>query len=191
MTKFIIVTCVCICYFALSCNSQNQTPGSYKYFNNVSKEKNKIIQNEIVDSIKVFIETKQEPFHPNENDSLTHIYIDTILYSPNNNKYASFIITKNSDDKLLNKGNADEYHYNAYLFIGKLKADFNVKDLTWVDAHSLVMYKSIKEASLRIREVYFKEITDRKNLANESTFKYNIDDVRFWDSPIWQKYYNK
>ena len=189
MTKALILLLWCLCYFVLGCNTRNPTPDNYKYFNSVSKEQYQRSQAEIKDSIETLIKGKHDPFQPTENDSLTEIYIDTILYGPNKDKYASFIITGNSNDKLIDKGKKEEYHYNAFCFIGKLTTDSTIKDLTWVNAHSLVRYKSLKEVSFRIREIYFKEITMRTNLEDKSTFKYNFDDSRFWDGPIWHKYY--
>ena len=111
----------------------------------------------------MLIEKKQGPFYPSEYDSLTVITVDTILYSPNKDKYATFIIAKNSNEKLPDKGSRNDYHYNAYCFIGKLTGDHMVKGLTWINAHSLVVYKSLEEAS---------------------------SEIRFWNGPVWDRYYN-
>lgn len=108
--------------------------------------------------------------------------IDTFLYSPSNDKYAAFIITENPNNKLLDRGNEAGDHYNAYCFIGKLNRDSGVEDLTWINAYIFVRYKTLSEASSLIREEYFKGLT-------LSAFKYNMDDIRFWNGPIWEKYY--
>jgi hypothetical protein len=188
MTKIKTILFCWLCSF-LSCNSHNSTPENYKYHTIVSSKRYGHDQNTLRDSIEVLIKENQEPFHPHEDDSLTNVFIDTILYSPKNDKYATFIITKNSDEKLPDKGKRNEFHYNAFCFIGKLNADSTIKDLTWISAHIVVRYKSLQAVSSRIRQIYFNEIATRKNLAAESTFKFNFDDIRFWDGPLWQKYY--
>ena len=179
----------CLCYIGLSCNSQNPTPDGYKYSNSVSKAQYQKYLAELDDSIETLIKGRQGPFYPDQNDSSTKIFIDTILFSPKNDKYATFVITKNRNSKLPERESDTGTHYNAYCFIGMLHSDSSIQDLSWISAHILVRYKTLSEASFRIREVYFKELTSRKDFNNEGIFKYNFDDIRFWNGPIWQKYY--
>lgn len=172
-------------------NAQNLTPKKYKYYDTVSSD---VYQKHIMilkDSIRNLINTKQEPYYQKENDSATEIFIDTILYSPQKDKIAAFVITQNTNDKLIDKGNAGEFHYAAHCFIGRLNNNYYVRDITWVRGYNLSNYKSFKDASKRIREIYFKELTERTNAKGESTYKYNLDDVRFWDGPLWKKYYDE
>ena len=176
-------------YFLSSCTYQIPTPDKYKYIDTVSKVQYERNKAELMDSIKVLIKTKGGPYYPDENDSSTGIFVDTILYSPNKEKYASFIITKNSNAKLLDKGKPNEYHYNADGFIGRLDRNLDIKDLSWINAYSFILNKSLNEASYGIREMFFKEITTRKDLGGESIFKNNLDDIRFWDGPLWHEYY--
>jgi hypothetical protein len=189
MTKVPVILFCFVWYFAIGCNSPNDTPANFKYHDTISRSQHKQNSEELKDSIKVLIREKQGPFYPKEYDSLTEIFVDTILYSPNNRKYASFIITKNSNDKLLDRGSKNEFHYNAFCFIGKLTSESKIGDLTWVNAQILVRFETYTEVSNLIRHAYFREITTRTNLAGESTFKYNFDDIRFWDGPVWKKYY--
>jgi hypothetical protein len=107
------------------------------------------------------------------------------LYSPEKDKFAFFIITKNSNDKLLSRGKRNEFHYNAHCFIGYLNDDYKIHEIIWVIGYNLSNYDNLEETSKRIREIYFKELTARTNNDVESTYKYNLDDVRFWDGPLW------
>jgi hypothetical protein len=162
---------------ALNCNSQKVTPNEYKYSNDVSPGiyKSDIIT--ISDSIRNRIKSKEDPYFQTENDSLTEIIIDTILYSPKNDKFAFFAISKNSNDKLLDKGDKNEFHYAAHCFIGHLDSNFKILDIAWLRGYNLADYKTLESTS------------KRTNSKGESTYKYNLDDVRFWDGPLWHVYY--
>jgi hypothetical protein len=189
MTRYQTVFIIFYYCLALNCNSQNVTPNKYKYFNTVSLEIYKSNIETISDSIRNRIKSKQDPYYQTENDSLTEIIIDTILYSPKKDKFSFFVINKNSNDKLLDKGNKNEFHYDAHCFIGHLGSGYKIEDMTWLRGHSLSNFKTLEGTSKRIREVYFREITERTNSKGESTYKYNLDDVRFWDGPLWHVYY--
>lgn len=91
----------------------------------------------------------------------------------------------------MDKGSKNEVHYTTHCFIGHLNNDYDVQDITWVRGYNLSNYKSFEDASKRTREVYFKELTERTNAEGESTYKYNLDDIRFWNGPLWKKYYDE
>jgi hypothetical protein len=175
-------------FIFFSCNAQTGTPEQYKNKNNVSPNIYQNISQKILDSVKSRIFKKEDPYYPSENDSLTEVFVDTILFSPSMDKIAFFVITKNSNDKLLDKGDKNDFHFTAYSFLGHLDSIHNITNLLWVSGFSLFNYKSKIATSNRIRDVYFKEITKRTNTKGESTYKYNFDDVRFWSGPVWTKY---
>jgi hypothetical protein len=187
--KLPTISFLLICVITFGCNSQNVTPNRYKNINTVGLEQYKKNIDEIADSIRSRIKSKEDPYYESEYDSLTEIIIDTILFSPANDKLAFFVITKNSNDKLLEKGNKNEFHYNAHCFIGHLNKDGLIEDMSWIRGHSLFNFRNIKNISKRIREVFFNEMTERTNLNGGSTYKYNFDYVRFWNGPIWNVYY--
>jgi hypothetical protein len=179
-----------ICTFIYGCGiAQNRTPEKYQYISIVNEgiyQKNKIA---LVDSIHVMIKRNIDPYNSVENDLETKIFVDSILYSPQGDKIAFFVLTGNSNDKLIHKGNKSEFHYDAHCFIGHINKDYQLLDMTWLRGHNLSNYQSLKDASNRIREVYFKELILRRNSKGESTYKYNLDDVRFWNGPLWDKYF--
>jgi hypothetical protein len=178
--------------FFISCKNkaQNITPGEFRYYTKVNPEIYEKNTKALIDSIKILIRYKSEPYNIKEDDSLTGIFVDTILYSPKYDKIAFFIITKNSNDKLLDKGSKDEFHYNANCFIGQLDSQKNIIVFGNIIEHSLFNFDNQKSTSDRIREVYFKEINMVTNLEGKSVYKYNFDDVRFWDGPVWDSYFH-
>ena len=103
------------------CGSRNNTP-AYKSEGIDTTDYAKQLAS-LKDSIKGFITTKQGPYYPKEFDKETEIFIDTLLLSPQKNKMAFLVITKNSNDKLAEKGEANQYHFDASCFIGKLLSD--------------------------------------------------------------------
>lgn len=140
------------------------------------------------------IKSRTEPYHSSENDNETMILIDTILYSPNLNKIAFFVITKNSNQKfeLLGGGElpeypSDQFHFDAYCFLGEKKDPETKYHLAWMRVLNISNFHSYEEASQRIRSKYFNELASIQNREGESIYKYNLDDRRFWIGPAWEK----
>jgi hypothetical protein len=185
MTKWTI-SLIHAFFLLYSCSdAQNITPRKYQNHFIVKQEIYDRHKFSLQDTIRKLIEEKDGPYYPIENDSLTQIFIDTILYSPSKNKLAFFVITKNSNDKLLSGGNKNEYHFDAHCFIGYLDSDYKINSITWVIGYNLSNYKTYEEVSARIKQIYFKELSTRTNNKDESTYKYNFDDIRFWEGPLW------
>jgi len=171
---------VLLVILCISCQVSNTTPEKYKYKTTVSSVLYSNHKNILTDSIRLYIDEKRKAYYPKENDSLTEIVIDTIVYSPNRDRAAFFVITKNSNDKLLSKGSKDEFHYDAHCFIA-LFDSINFKNVNWLSAHNLTNYTTHQKTSERIREIYFKNFK-----GSQGIFKYNLDDVRFWkDINVW------
>jgi hypothetical protein len=144
---------------------------------------------DIKDSIKVFIATRQGPYYSKEFDERTEIFIDTLLLSPRKDKMVFLVITKYSNNKLLEKSDTNQYHFDASCFIGKLLNNERW-DIAWLRALNVTRYKSLQEASERIREFYFIEFkTIEEDESKKSLYKYNISEKQFWDGPVWEKYF--
>jgi len=137
----------------------------------------------LYDTISNAVINRRMAYYPKENDSLTEVIIDTILYSPHKDKLAFLVITKNSNDKLLGGGNKNEFHFDAHCFLG-LISNWNVNDISWLEVYNLSNYTDLKWTSERIREVYIKEL-------GGGVLKYNLDDIRFWDNSYWLQIYDK
>lgn len=80
-----------------------------------------------------YLDAHEKSFHSNEYFDSTIIIIDTILYSPNFNKLATFVITKNPTYRLISPNETYRWYYNAYCYLGmrdSLTDTFNLKWLT-------------------------------------------------------------
>ncbi len=171
---------ILLAILCVSCQASNTTPEKYENKTTVSNELYSMHKSILIDTIRLYINERRKAYHPKENDSLTGIVIDTIVYSPNKDKAAFFVITKNSNDKLLNKGSKDEFHYEARCFIALLDSTA-FKSIRWFSAYNLTNYSTHKGTSTRVRAGYFKNFKGSQEL-----FKYNLDDIRFWgDENVW------
>lgn len=180
--KKISLLCCFFYNFCYGCNiTADTTPIKYKNLTTISRDIYKTHKLVLADNIKILINNKEEPYYSKENDSLTEIFIDTILYSPQKDKIAFFVITKNSNDKLLGGGDKNKYHYDAHCFTGNLNKSFYIENLKWLRVYNLSRYPNFKKARNRIREIHFKEFAGR----GSSKLKYNLDDIRFWESSVW------
>jgi hypothetical protein len=138
------------------------------------------------DSIKHLVTEKRLAYYPKENDLNTEIIIDTILYSPKKDKAAFFVITKNSNDKLLSRGNKNQFHYDAHCFTAYLKGDSTFNGINWISASSINNFSTLEKTTFRIKEMFFKDFSKRQDVNDSSMYKYNLDDIRFWDGPVWK-----
>ncbi len=188
MMKVCFLTTFTLYNFCYGCtgNASDTTPVIYRNNTQVAPHIYKVHQKILKDSIQHFINNKSLAYYPKENDLFTEIIIDTILYSPKKDKAAFFVITKNSNDKLLSGGNKNEYHYNAHCFTVFLKGDSTFNGIDWISTSSISNFYTFEKTSFRIKEMYFKDFNKRQDVDGNSMYKYNLDDVRFWDGPVWK-----
>ncbi|MDR6943896.1 hypothetical protein [Mucilaginibacter pocheonensis] len=127
-------------FIVFSCGDKNYriTPEEFKNRVEVDKKVYLKDKEQIYQIIQKMINDKTEPFDaPKEYDQNTQIMVDTIIYNQDQNRLITFIINKNSTDKLLKKENKERYYYNSNYFFclkdtqGKIKifefSNFNLK----------------------------------------------------------------
>ena len=159
------------------------TPEKYRYVNSFLLEDYEQDSLRIVHQIRQMIDGNRRPYYSDGYDSLTEIYVDSILYSPAKDKIAVFVIAKNSNDKLLTRGDPLEFHYNANCFIGE-KSTTNW-EVRWFQKMNFPYYRNYEKVSRKIRFRYFNNLVEFKGQNGNSHYKYNLDDIRFWDGPVW------
>jgi|LakMenEpi03Aug12_release.lakeMendotaPanAssembly.Ray.scaffolds.fasta_scaffold196643_2 hypothetical protein len=188
MIKVCFFIAFTLCNFCYGCagTASDTTPIKYRNNTQVPLHIYKVHQEILKDSIKHLIKEKSLAYYPKENDLFTEIIIDTILYSPKKDKAAFFVITKNSNDRFLSGGNKNEYHYNAHCFSVYLKGDSTFNDIYWIRASNISNFYTLENTSFRIKEMYFKDFSKRQDVNDNSMYKYNLDDIRFWDGPVWK-----
>lgn len=135
-----------------------------------------------------FLLLKQEDFFHNKAyfDS-TQLIIDSILYSPDFNKLAVFVITKNPTHRQLVPDNNYDWYYDATCYLGVRQND--TISLSWIGPSFTNSYDRSELSSI-IRDSYFTDFAT-KDTAGLHTYKYNLNDTRFWGCSIWKEIEDK
>lgn len=176
--------------FLYSCDGMKQKKYTPKEFLNhtvIKKEEYSKDSIEIVNQLKGFL-LKQEDFFNNKAyfDS-TQLIIDSIIYSPDFNKLAVFVITKNPVNRQLVQNKNYDWYYDATCYLGLRKND--TISLSFIGPSFTNSYNKSELSSI-IRDSYFTDFST-KDTAGLLTYKYNMNDVRFWDCTIWKEIENK
>lgn len=170
----------------VGCSSDDTTPGEFKNKTTVSDSAYAQDSLYFSNQIMSFIKEEKSAFYPKSYDHLTSkVYIDTILYSPSKLKAAFFAIIKNSNSKLLVSDNPDGFHFNAKCFLARRDSLSNNWDLKWFRIMNINRYSDYEEISKQIRKRYFVDLEKIDSEDGTSRYKYNLNDVRFWDGPAW------
>ncbi|WP_018615977.1 hypothetical protein [Segetibacter koreensis] len=159
------------------------TPKEFLNKTEVVKEKYRRDSMEILRQLKKELSHHEGFFYSKEFFEDTNIIIDTILYSPKLDKLAALVIVQNPTTRQIQPNQFKPYYYNGTSYLGGREAD--TIGVTWFQPH-LINYTDKNELSSDLREecfrlLVFKDTTDRYAL------KYNLNDIRFWTSSIWEK----
>lgn len=169
-----------------SCEETNRKHTAKEFLNHSVIDKNNYTKDsiEIVRQLKNTLKKHEGFFYSKEYFNGTDIIIDSLLYSPNFNKLAVFVITKNPTSRQLLPSNKYTWYYDATCYLGIRQNDTIC--LSWIGP-SFSNSSDSDELSKTIRNEYFTKYARIKNVEGEYRYKYNIGDVRFWDCPIWEE----
>jgi hypothetical protein len=136
---------------------------------------------EILGQLKGLLTRHEDFFYSKAYFDSTRLIIDTILYNPDFNKLAALVITKNPTYRQLMPDRDNAWYYDATCYLGVRRND--TISLSWIGP---VFTNSFDEQSISnyIREACFRTFV-KKDTSN--AYNYNLNDTRFWDSPIWEK----
>jgi hypothetical protein len=167
------------------CRVQTSTPKEYLHYNKVNHDVYTKDSIYILSVLNNMVVNNIPPFKSKHFDNSTYVYIDTLIYSPDNKRLALWIITKNSNTKLISTNNKTGYHYNGncmYASRGDLSANWNVYERSFFEVHFLKSPIDVRKELFLYSFIY------------KSTFKrtdnmpiYNINDIRFWTEITWDE----
>jgi hypothetical protein len=148
-------------------------------------------ENYIKDSSRISLELKtlllrhehDDFFYSKEYFAGTDIIIDTIVYSPDFNKLAIVLLTKNPTSRQLMPTKNENYYYNATTYLGIRQKD--TLSLSWLGPN-FSNSTNRKELSKDIRQACFRTFVS-KDTTEQYAQKYNLNDIRFWTSSEWKK----
>lgn len=176
--------------FLYSCNGVKQKKYTPKEFLNhtvIGPEDYTKDSVECINQLKFFLLNKKDFFHNKAYFDSTQLIIDSIIYSPDFNKMAVFVVIKNPVYRQLIPDKNYEWYYDATCYLGVKKSDSI--NLSWIGP-SFTNSHNKSELSGILRDSYFTDFAT-KDTVGLHTYKYNINDVRFWDCPIWKEIENK
>ena len=115
----------------------------------------------------------------------TNIYIDTILYSPSQDKFAIFVITENPAYRQLRPNKQSKWYYNGDCYLGRRYS----KDSIFIALSGPRLTNGITKESIKkdMYDTYFNTFSKFKNESGELRYKYDLGDNRFWNCPIWDE----
>ena len=122
-------------------------------------------------------------FYSKEYFEGTDIIIDTIIYSPDLNKLAVLVLTKNPTSRQLMPTENEMWYYNATSYLGIRQGD--TISLTRLGP-DFTNSTDKQEQSNYIRQACFRTFVS-KDTTEKYAYKYNLNDIRFWTSSVWQK----
>ena len=125
----------------------------------------------------------QDFFYSKEYFEGTDIIIDTIIYSPDFDKLAILILTKNPTARQLMPDKNGDYYYNATCYLGVRQKD--TISLSYVGPDFTNSVDKRKQSNY-IRQACFRLFVS-SDTTKKYSYKYNLNDTRFWTSSVWQK----
>ncbi|MCW3467937.1 hypothetical protein [Chitinophaga nivalis] len=158
------------------------TPKKFLNHTTVSKRIYNEDSTKIIRALRQQLLKREGFFRSSDYFDSTQLIIDSILYSPDQGKVAFLVLTKNPTYRQLRPDKRYDWYYDAASYLGVRRGD------------SIVMKRegpmygnsySRQEISDDIREVCF-----RLFVYEDSLYQYNLNDIRFWDAPVWNVRFN-
>lgn len=142
------------------------------------------------DSIKILMQLKfllhnhKESFYTKDYFDSTELIIDSILYSPNLNRLAVLVITKNPTYRQAAPNKNCDWYYDGYCYVGVIQNDKT--DLNWIEGGYSNDCDKL-DLSNSIRQFFFRRFNELKGYDGKPKYNYNLNDIRFWDCLIWKE----
>jgi len=180
---FVIFLILVVCDF---CTTQNtSTPKEYLNYNKVNSDIYSKDSTYIQKILYEMITNNIPPFTPKSFDVNTMVFVDTLLYSPDQRRLAIWVITKNSNSKLLYSKKNDGYYYNGncmYASRNEISNNWRIHERSFFE---LVFFSSPNEI---IKELFHYSFQDKVTFKRKDSFStYNLNDIRFWTEITWEE----
>lgn len=176
--------------FLYSCDGMKQKKYTPKEFLNhtvIVKKDYAEDSIEVVRQLKDLLLKQEDFFHNKAYFDSTQLIIDSIVYSPDFNKLAVFVIAKNPVYRQLVPDKNYDWYYDATCYLGVRKND--TISLSFIGPSFTNSYNK-NELSTIIRDSYFTDFATNDTIGLHA-YKYNMNDARFWDCSIWKEIEDK
>ena len=163
------------------------TPLEYQYYSFCFSKQDSI---QLLNRLDQLMEKKKEAFYPYDSSENTKIIIDRILTSPKCDRFAAFVIIQDTVSNLSDSTGFIDYSYESCCFIG-LKEDNSIKELKWFQIFNGGYTTTYENSARLIEKLYYRELSTVMDSNGKYTYKYNINDLRFWSGPVWDIYFDE
>jgi hypothetical protein len=172
--------------YALTCSckgikQKEETPREFLNFTEISRQNYTDDSVKIIKQLMVLLAKRKDFFYNKAYFDSTELIIDSIIYNPDFCKLAAFVIVKNPTYRQLVPDTGSEWYYDATCYLGLRQKD--TIELSWIGP---VFTNSTdkQNVSNEIRQACFRTFATRDT---SDAYSYNLNDIRFWNSPIWKK----
>jgi len=138
---------------------------------------------EIWDKLRSSLLSREDFFSNRAYFDSTEVIIDSIVYSPDLKKIAAIVIVKNPTYRQLMPDKKYDWYYDATCYLGIKQND--TITISWLGPVYTNSYNK-QNISNDIREACFRTFVT-KDSVGPNAYKYNLNDIRFWDSKIWKE----
>ncbi len=185
----LLFVCLAYCYLKyvygwMEFRKNTDTPKEFLSHTLIKKESYLKDSTDVLRRLKYMLHNHEQSFYLKDYFDSTQLNIDSILYSPDFNKLAVFVITKNPTYRQLMPDKKYDWYYDGYCYLGLREKD--TIDLTSITGGYRNSYDKEDLAS-SLREYYFRFFAAINDTSEVSRYKYNLDDTRFWSGPIWKE----
>ncbi len=175
-------------YGWLEFQKNTDTPKEFLSHVEIKKDEYSRDSIKILKQLKFLLQNHEGSFYADDYFDSTELIVDSILYSPNFNRLAVFVMTKNPTYKQLDPNNKFDWYYDGSCYFGILQND--TIELYWLNDVLYTNYYDEQKLSNTIREFYFRMLASKDN-NGKSRYLYNLNDIRFWNGPVWKEIEDK
>lgn len=176
----------------VSCNlplQRNKTPKEFTNTININPAAYEKDRASISADLKEKLKNHEESFTNSEYNRFVQLSIARILYDSSFSKIAVFVISKIPTENNEYSHSKIPFYYNGNCYLGKrtFQNDSSSFSLKCFCKFSEINFNTETEAITALEDDFFYNLTRLKDEKGNQVFKYNLNDVRFWDSsPGWK-----
>lgn len=184
------IMALCLLMIA-GCGNRYATPKGYIYLNQGDGATRLRDSLELLDGVRYLIDHREEAFYPEFYDQDTDFRIHSIFYSPDQDRFAVFVVTKtpsNQDLQLQEDQGQPEYHFYATLFLGKKDPADKTPKITWFPLVNVQSPGGFEETAHLAQNLAFHNLAGMKDSDGSRRF-WNLNDARFWEDHLWEEFF--
>ena len=175
--KYLLV--ISILLILNSCNGQTSTPEEFLNSNKIDSKIYKNNRMTFKKSSLSYLDSLNNSKTPKPKSDILNINIDTVFYGPNGKVAILYILKKtNPYVELVNQDNEGGIQYSGGCLIGQKNGE-NSFEIFKKLKYNVTSVENKKVVSNKLRIIYLRELGLMDN-------RYNINDIRFWDSNVWK-----